>query len=1040
MNQTNGIMAWFARNPMAANFLMIFIVISGLLASQTIRKEFYPEYEFKQISIMVDYAGAAPQEIESGITNKVEHALNSMTGVKRITSQSGRGYAYISLELEENEDKDKMLDKVTQKVNRLVLPQGSEKPTIQLVQFEMPIMTMVVHGDASRLELRSAAHDIEHELRALSEVRNVKIKAAQAYEINLDIAPETLQAYDLSLPKLAEIIQKNSKDFSGGIIRSDGGVLSIRGPAQMHRGAQFASLPVLTLDDGTQVLLKDLVNIQDAFDEGLHYVTFQGEPSISIQISNDTDQDLLALAKQVKAYLAKKQQDLPSHLHLELASDLTEPLQSRLDLMTTNMLLGGVIIFVILAMFLQVRLAFWVMCGLPICFLGTLFVISNEPLNMTLNMVSMFGFILVLGIVVDDAIVIGDSVFEQTKRHGHTVENVILGAKRVAVPATFGVLTTIVAFVPFIYSTGPFSENGKNIGWVAVLCLIFSLIESKLILPAHLATMKPKKESTHPIALWKKRWNQRFDAWVMHVYRPFLSKTLKRPYVVLSSFLAIFILTVSLITSGVVRWVMFANVEFNTTELELHMITGTPEQHTFDSLKQVEKALYDTEKQQIKTYGESPIKSVLVEMGKNDFARIAVELKDSEERTISLKEFNKQWRANLPTLVNVKKLTIGDSRRNSSDSGLQFGLKATDTKQAEQAVAFIKEKLKKSEGVFDIYDNLSSANEEVRLALTAEGRSLGLSLQKVSQQVSDAFYGIEIQRFIRDQEEVTLRLRYPRAERKNLQQLQSMLIEVTPKQWVPLATVATITLAPSVGELFHENGKLHFSVSASVDQQLIDPLAFSSDFLERIEPELAERWPNVSLEKGAYLLEAEESLNEKMQLFLLALLMIYILMALPLKSYFQPLLIMSVIPFGFVGAILGHALLGYNFGILSVFGVIALSGVVVNDSLVMVDYVNQALARGESIKQAVLDAGCARFRAILLTSLTTSLGLLPMLLETSIQAQFLIPAAVSLAFGILFATFVTLIFIPNLYIALEDGRVFIRWCLSRMKIPLIVTR
>lgn len=1025
-----GLIAWFARNPVAANLIMIFILIGGLLTALTIRKQAFPQFESNWVSIQAVYPGAAPQEVEEGITIKIEENLEGTEGIKRLITYSNRGYAQAWVEIEEKYDAKEALDEIKAQVDSInTFPAGMERPVVQRDKFQQEVMILALYGDMSYYQLKELGNDIKDELQNLPHVNLVDFYSGLDYEIGIEISPDKLREYGLTFRDVSNAVQSFSTNMSAGQIRSDTGYISMRVEKQAYRGGEFEKLPLITLQDGAQIKLGDVATINDGFEEGLLYSKYNGKNSLSFEIDASKDQDITVVAKVLKKYLADKANQLPAGVKLSPIVDLTYYLEGRLDMMVDNMVWGGILVMLVLALFLPLRLAFWVMMGLPVSFLGAFLFMPIGFLDITINMVSLFAFIIVLGIVVDDAIVVGESASAEIEKHGHSLNNVIRGVKRVAMPATFGVLTTIAAFLPQAMASGPSAAFSKAIGVVIILCLIFSLIESKLILPAHIAAMNPRKPNPkNPLHKLRNAVDSGLKHFVEHYYTPFIGRCIHYRYTVIIGFLCILIVSAGLFAGGMVKFVPNPKIPHDFPRISLEMNLASSEQATLETARKIENVLLSVDKELEQQYGQSMIRDLSVSLRGRTNASIMAILVEPHLRPIDTFELSTMWREKMPPLPGLKTLTIQDSifGGGRDDGDVSFRLEGKNADELKEVSSKLKAKLQSMEGVGDVNDSLQSATDEVQLDLKPLAYSMGLTLADVASQVSFSYYGLEAQRILREGEEIKVMIRYPQSERNSISNIQDTRIITPAGAEVSLSEIAIVKLVDGVSSIRRENSNRTVNVWAAVNSDEVEPFAIAQEIRDVYLPALLKNYPGVKSNVAGRIQEEMESANEQLRDFAISLMIIFALLAIPLRSYSQPLIIMSVIPFGVVGAMFGHMALGMTMSGLSMFGIIAVAGIVVNDSLVMVDFVNKARAEGVAIKEAVMQAGARRFRAILLTSVTTFIGVMPIIMETSLQAKIVIPMAVSLAFGVLFATVITLILIPCQYVALEDTKRIIR--------------
>jgi len=1026
MDDTNkGLIAWFARNSVAANLLMIFILVGGALTISTINKQMFPQVNINWISFTAPYPGAAPQEVEEGITIKIEEALETVQGLKRVITFSNRNYSNGWFEVDLDYDPQVVLEEVKSAIDSIPsFPDGMERIKVEREKFRQEVMYISLYGDLSNAELKELGRKVHDEVQQLPFVNISDLYSGLDYEISIEVSKDKLREYSLNFRDVAQAVRGYSRNMSAGQIRAENGYINLRVENQAYRGHEFEQIPVVTLEDGTKVLLGDIATIIDGFKEGLQYSKFNGKNSVTIFIGAANNQSITDVADVVNKYVEEKSEVLPQGVKLETWVDMTYYLEGRLSMMMDNMKSGAVLVFLMLALFLHVRLAFWVMLGLPVCFLGTLLVMPMEFVNVTINITSLFAFILVLGIVVDDAIVMGESAHDEIEQHGHSTENVIRGVKRVAMPATFGVLTTIAVFIPFVLGDGPESAFGKSIGFVVIFCLIFSLIESKLILPAHLVKMKVKEfNPRNPIDRARAGVDKSLKRFIENYYQPSLTKCIEYRYAVLMFFISIMLISAGLFGGGFVRYLGQPKIPHDFPRISVDMNIDASEKATLNTLLSIQKIVNRIDNEIEAKYGQSMISDMQVDLRSRTRGQIMVKLVDPELRVMDTFELADMWRNAIPTFPGVKSFNISDNLFGGGrdDGDIAFRLESQNDAQLLAAAKELKVKLNNLKGVGDVNDSRQTSAKEVQFELKPLAYSLGLTLADIASQVSYSFYGLEAQRILRDSEEVKVMVRYPLAQRSSVGHVDDVMIQAPNGAELPLSELADIKLTEGVTRIRRENGNRTINVWASVDAEQVEPFEVTKEIRDNYVPQLLRKYPLVKSEVSGRIQEELESAGEQFRDFMISLMVIFSLLAIPLKSYSQAVMIMVVIPFGVIGAVLGHMIVGMDLNMFSVFGILAASGVVVNDSLVMVDYVNNSRKSGVKLKDAVVYAGTKRFRAIMLTSITTFIGLVPIVFfETSMQALIVIPMAVSLAFGVLFATLVTLIFIPSLYIIIED--------------------
>ncbi|MBX2858338.1 MAG: efflux RND transporter permease subunit [Cellvibrionaceae bacterium] len=1024
LDTSRGIIAWFARNPVAANLLMMAIIIMGLYSAVNIRKQMFPTLESNTISVNAVYRGASPQEVEEGITTKLEEALQSIDGIKKMRTTSRRGNANATLEVMESYEVKTVLEDVKSAVDSISsFPAGMEPARVSHSKFRQQVMWVNVAGDLSIKELKQLGETLHDELRALPEVNITEFYAGPAYEIAIEVSQDKLREHKLNFAEIAIAVRNFSTNRSAGEIRAEDGIVSVRVEEQAYIGAEYENIPLRTLDDGTELRLKDVATVDDGFEQGVNYTKLDGINALTFFIGASEDQSITDVSKVVNAYLEAREKTLPQGVRFEPWVDLTYYLNGRLNMMLENMLMGGILVFIILSIFLRLKLAFWVMMGLPVAFLGATAFLPVSWINVTINIGSLFAFIMVLGVVVDDAIIIGESVYTETQNHGLSTDNVIRGAQRVAVPATFGVLTTVAAFLPMVFSSGPQSAIPHAIGFVVVLCLLFSLVESKLILPAHLANLAPEnKQSRNPLNRLRLRVDSGLRSLIENHYRLFLKTALKYRYTVLASFSALIIVIGATFSAGAIRMIGFPKIPSDWINVILEMAPDAPEDALLVGMLNIEQTMREVDREIVAEFGQPMVEKILNWNQSRTTGRIEARLVLPEDRPVNPLEFSRRLREKMPDISGVKNIAVHDTigEGDTQDGDLNFRIKGRNIEELRAAAAIIKAELATMKGVSEINDSETQAAREIQFKLKPVAHSLGLTTSEVANQASYSLYGLEAQRIMRDRQEIRVMVRYPKEQRNSLDAINNVLIRTPEGGEVPLSEVSHIEFTQADTQIYREDGNRAISIWATVDFDVAESFKIADQLKTTTFADVKQRFPSVSFEESGKLKEDRDGVSQQILGTLVILLPIYVLLALPLKSYFQPLMIMSVIPFGVIGAILGHLLLGMDLSQMSIMGITAVIGVVVNDSLVMVDYVNRAIQRGESLSDAVLHAGQRRFRAIILTSLTTFIGLMPILFETSLQAQIVIPMAVSLAFGVLFATVVTLILVPSLYMISED--------------------
>jgi len=1030
-SEVTGLIGWFAKNHVASNLLMISIVILGLHGLASIKKETFPAFVTNQISVQVPYRGGAPEEVERSVVVKIEEAVESIQGIKEITSYASEGSGRVNIELQVGYDTADVMDEVKLAIDGIsTFPGETERPIISKLTFRNPAISVQVAGPLDEAMLKELTDRIREELLALPEVTYVEEMGSRPFEISIELSEQTLREYGLTLEQVSQVIRSWSIDLPGGAIRSDAGDIRLRTTGQAYTGREFEQIVLLTRPDGTRVRLGDVANVVDGFAETESYSFFNGVRSFGLNAMATVDENPIEVAAAIKEYVANKQQTLPQGVQLTAWGDSSEMLDERMDMMLKNMWMGGLLVLGILSIFLHLRVAFWVMIGLPVAFLGAFSLLALPAIDISINIMSLFGFILVLGIVVDDAIIIGESAYSETEKHGYNLANIVTGAQRVAVPATFGVLTTIVAFLPLVFQTGPTAVFAESIGWVVILCLAFSLIESKLILPSHLAVMRSSHGKKRGVSDWVDR---RLKLFIENYYAPFLARTIRNRSLTISIFLTLIIMTVGLVLGGTVRSVWFPEFQSDFLMAEIELREGAPESLITNIVLQMDKSLREVNDELRTEYAldEDVVKNVFASIRGGKNARFQVELIKSEnqgESKIPMKEIETLWRDKVGSIAGTQTLEFRSMSSMGGGKPVSFRLQGSDFEQVEGASEALSDHLRGYKGLFEVQSSAQAGPEELKLSIKPEAEALGVTLMDLASQVRQAFYGSEAQRIQRGDSEVKVMVRYPRSERKSIGNLENMWIRTPDGRELPFHSVAEYSIDRGYNVIRRQDGQRTVSVEANADLNTVEPMQIVQQVITNFSPTLFSSYPGVKMNVGGSSLEAQSSMLEMLASFGIALLGVYILMAVPLKSYLQPLLIMVAIPFGIIGAVIGHLVFDQALSSISFIGFVALAGVVVNDSLILVHFINQRVKEGVSVNQAAIESGGARFRAILLTSLTTFFGLLPIMFEQSAQAQIVVPMAIALGFGILFSTVITLVLIPCLYSMVESlKQATVRW-------------
>jgi multidrug efflux pump subunit AcrB len=988
------IISWFAANGVAANLLMILIVVAGLLTAVSIKQEVFPEFSVDLITVTVPYPGAAPEEVEEGVVVRVEEAIQDLDGIEDIRSTAAENVGTVVVELLEGENAQKLLNDIKARVDAIdTFPEEAEEPVIEEAIRRTQVIEVAVAGNADERTLKRLGERLRDDLSALSGITQVELVATRPYEISIEVSERALLRYGLTFQQVARAVRSASLDLPGGRIRSRDGEILLRTEGQAYSGREFEELPFLTLGDGTRLRIGDIATVVDGFADTDSWTRFDGKPAVLVQVFRVGGQSALDVAAKVKEYVAQAQRRMPEGIHLITWKDDTVVLRSRLDLLRRNGIAGFALVLIVLALFLKLQLAGWVALGIPISFLGALATMPH--FDVSVNVISLFAFIVVLGIVVDDAIIVGENVFTRYEGGEQGVRAAVSGAHGVYQPVIFAVLTSVAAFAPLLGVSGNIGKVMRVIPTIVIATLVFSLVESLLVLPNHLSHLR-HGTAGRIAGSWKKVQNRVSQGlgWIIErSYRPSLARAIEWRYLTLATGLALLLLTFGVVRGGWIQFNFLPPIEADDVAALLTMPQGTPAEVTGEAVEHLETTALELARELEEEFGEPQIRHLQTSVGDQPFrtrqsrrlgsgdsfaashlGEVNLELIPAEERSIGSTEIANRWRQRVSAIPDAVELTF-TSTLFSSGEAINIELSGPDIDDLRIVANALKEELRTYPGVQDIADSYRAGKKELELALTAEGEIAGLDQVDLARQVRQAFYGEEAQRIQRGRDEVKVMVRFPEAERRSLADLERMRIRTPDGSEVPFSTAARVALARGPASIARTNRNRVINITADVDIEKGNANEILADFGARVIPGVLADYPGIRYSFEGEQEEQRESLRDLSTGFAMALLVIYGLLAIPFRSYLQPLIVMSAIPFGMIGAIGGHVLMGKDLAILSVFGIVALTGVVVNDSLVMVDFINRSYRGGKSLRESIEIAGVARFRPILLTSLTTFAGL-----------------------------------------------------------------
>jgi len=1021
---------WFTKNHVAANLLMLAIIIFGVFSLKTrIPLEVFPSFESNVITTSVSLSGATALEVEQSVTLLIEQQVSDLEGIDSITSYSSEGRSVINMDVDVAYDKRNLLADVKSSIDTISdFPEDANAPVTELRKRTRGVISVSVTGDVSEEKIHRLGEQVRDDLLQLPGVTQVELERVRDYQLNIEIKQDQLHRFDLTLSDISQAIENSSVNTSAGNLRTNAGDILISTDGKAFDTAEFANIVVKNNANGASIRLAQIANIQNGFEEVPLKARFNGENAALIEVYRVGDQSALDVANKVKAYIEKARETLPNNITISHWNDSSKVLKSRLNTLIDNAVQGGVLVLVMLSLFLRPSVAFFVFLGIPVSFMGAFIVMPF--LGISLNIISLFGFILVLGIVVDDAIVTGENIYRHMQRADSGLVAAIFGTKEVAVAVTFGVLTTVVAFLPFAFIDGRRGAIFAQIPAVVIPVLLFSLIESKFILPAHLKFMRLRQNKHQPGAFsrFQQGFADGFERLILRRYQPLLTGALHYRYSVLISFICLFALLIVFVSSGWMRFTFFPRVPSEVARVTLTMPSGTPFTVTDTHVQRMVKAAQQLQdKYRNQETGESIILDIFSTTGSGggasnkgrvSFETVAPDARDSQDVDVKMNQLVSQWRRMIGPINGATSLTYRAEIGRGGDP-VSVELSGNSTGQLQLAAADIRRQLKEYPGVFDISDNLSDGKDELQLELTPQGQLLGVTRASLITQVRQAMQGIEVQHFQRGREEIPVVVRLPLNERNSIADLNALEIKVGEHR-IPLSQLARINIVAGPSTLYRTDYLRTASVVADIDKTQVNSTVLNADLRLYLDDLKHTKYPKLDFSLRGEAEEQRDSFGSLQWGLVFVFFAIYALLAIPFQSFFQPLIVMSVIPFGAIGAIFGHWLMGMDLTIMSMLGLLALIGVVVNDSLVLVTFVNQQVSQGLSVRAAVLSAGVARFRPVILTSITTFAGLLPLLFEQATQAQFLIPMAVSLSFGIIFATAITLILIPVNYLIIED--------------------
>jgi len=1057
---------WSINNNVTVNLIMIFIIVAGIFTLLKMRREMFPQFSLDMIVVSVVYPGSSPEEVEEGICIKIEEAIQRIEGIERLLSTAREGRGEVVAELETGADVRKILDEIKAEVDRIdTFPDEAEEPVVMEIINQDPTISVAIFGDVSENRMRQAAEKIRDDLldarvvghkgsgglqgllsslisrfsfKKPEAITQIDLVGVRDYEISIEISEENLRRYGLSFDQVVSAVRGGSIDLPGGTIKTDQGEILVRAKGQLYTGREFEQVPLITLNDGTVVRLGQVAKVIDGFEDLDIKTRFNGKPAAIVQVSRTSDQDIIEIANIARNYAATIKNTLPPDLDVAIWGDISTMVEDRIDLMLRNGVQGILLVFITLALFLNLRLAFWVAFGIPVAFMAAFMVLN--AFGQTINMISLFGFIMTLGILVDDAIIVGENVYSHYSRGKSPAQAVVDGLKEVGWPVVMAVGTTVVAFAPLLFITGIMGKFIAVMPMAVIIILLVSLGEALVILPSHLHhALTHSEKKSGGLTSWHERLREKVERGlnvvIDRIYSPAIEYVVKNRYFTFSIGLGVLIISLGVIAGGYVPFVFFAKGESDWIAAEVVYPLGTPFKITEESIEHLEKKSFELHS----AFPDFPQKngrlvkntfSIVGAIPRRDWkppeygghvGQVWLELASSEKRAgVSTHAILGKWRDLIGEIPGVERLTFATLEGGPAGNPIEIQLSGNDFDQLKQAAAELKAEIATYPGTYDISDNFKPGKQEQKIRIREGARSIGVTMRDLARQIRQAFYGEEALRIQRGRDDVKVMVRYADEERRSLSGIEEMRIRTANGGEIPIEEVAAITPGRAYSVVNRVDRKRTISVISDLDETIGNASMIVADLQANFLPTLTARYPGLTYDFEGQEKRTRESMNSIKSGYLLAMMGVFLLLASQFRSYIQPVIIMTAIPFGLIGAIIGHLIMGLEFTIVSIFGIVALSGIVVNDSLILIDFINRAVRDGADVHQAVIESGKSRFRPVLLTSVTTVAGLFPLLLERSFQAQFLIPMAVSICFGLIAATVLTLLYVPSLYLIVLD--------------------
>lgn len=1037
-----GIIPWFARNRVAANLLMLILLVGGLLMMPGVQREVFPQVDLDMIIVEAIYPGASPEEVEQGVIFAVEEAIRGVENVKRILAVADEGRAVVSAELELGADADQALNDIESAVGRITsFPADVEQPIVRIATNRVQVISLIIYGDVEEATLRDLAERARDELLYDERVSFVELGGVRPLEISVEVPRDELRRYGLTLPDIARRIDESSIDLAAGDIETSGGEIVLRTTEREETADAVARIIVISGPGTGTVRLGDIAEVSEGFEDIDQAAFYNGLPAVRVNVFRMGDQTPVGVSEAAREYAETLRSQVPETVNVALWNDISEIYADRMGLLRKNGLLGLVLVLLLLGLFLEPRLAFWVTLGIPVSFLGAMLFLPT--VDISLNIISLFAFIITLGLVVDDAIVVGEAVFRRRREEGERplVATAVDGAREVARPVIFAIATTCIAFAPMLFVPGVAGKFFRNIPIVVILVLLLSLVESLLVLPAHLSHPMPRllELLLRPFfwlmsLLRSDAVSRGLDWFVERVYVPLARRLLEWRYLTIACAVALLALVAGLPLGGHLGFSFLPRIQDDEVAATLRMPVGTPEQQTEQLITELVESSYAAATR----LGDADmIEGVWADLGivqprdmggamaidtGSHLASVQVDLVPAGKRSVSSREFSDAWREEMGRVPGAETLIYSYTTGATGGAPINVRLSHPDTETLRAAAEELAAAMDAYAGVRDVDDGFSAGKERLDFNLTEEARARGLTDANLAQQLRASFFGAEAQRFQRGRNEVRVYVRLSEEERQSLDVIDELVIQTPAGGEMPLSAAANIERSSAFTVIERTDLRRTVNVTADIEEGVANANEVMDELRAGVLRDLEERYPQLRHSPGGEQEEQAEALGSLARGFAIALIVMFAVIAIAFQSYVQPVIVLIAIPFGAIGAVLGHLLLGFDLSLSSMFGLLALSGVVVNTSLLLVVAINDEREKQDDLGAAVLAGAERRFRPIVLTSLTTFFGLAPMIFETSVQAQFLIPMALSLGFGVLFATLILVFFVPALYLVIEDIR------------------